>query len=98
VQGQQIADMKAEMALQNEIVAQRIAAVATASNNGISALNTALAGLQNTVNGITATYVPAAKMTPNPVADYATMQALAAAVSAFSAKPAAATTSSATGA
>ena len=98
VQGQEIKDLKAELALQDQIVTQRIAAVATSANNGISALNTALTGLQNTVAGITATYVPASRMTPNPVADYNTMQALAAAVAAFSAKPASASTSSTTGA
>ena len=84
VQGQQLADMKEQLALQEQITAQRIAAVATSANNGIAGLNAALAGLQNTVAGITATYVPAAKLTPNVAADYSAMQAFAEAVSAFS--------------
>lgn len=84
VQGQKLADMEKQMELKEEITAQRIAAVATAANNGIAALGAALTGLQNTVNGITATYIPAAKMTPNPVADYSALQALASAMAAFS--------------
>ena len=70
----EIADAKVrEATLRGEIATNlattqgQIAQVANNTTNGINVLTASLQCLQNTVAGITATYVPAAKVTPQPM-------------------------------
>lgn len=66
VQAEQIAAMKREADLREQITDGKIARVADNANCGISNLQCALNCLQQTVNGITRTFVPAAAVTPLP--------------------------------
>ena len=52
------------MALREQIMEGKIAAVATSATNGINNLGSALAALQTTVAGITSTIVPASAICP----------------------------------
>ncbi len=61
------ATLRGEIATNNATVQGQIAQVASNATNGINVLNAALTCLQNTVSGITATYVPSAKVTPQPM-------------------------------
>ena len=61
------ATLRGEIATNNATVQGQIAQVASNATNGINVLNAALTCLQNTVSGITATYVPSAKVTPLPM-------------------------------
>lgn len=72
-----IAELKAEIEclkktgeLDKQIVFGKINEVALVANNGITALNGAIACLQKTVAGITATVVPIASVCPQPMPQY----------------------------
>lgn len=58
------------MALREQIMEGKIAAVASTANAGISNLGTSLAALQATVAGITATVVPKSAVCPEPMSRY----------------------------
>ena len=58
------------MALREQIMEGKIAAVASTANAGISNLGTSLAALQATVAGITATVVPKSAVCPEPMSQY----------------------------
>ncbi len=58
------------MALREQIMEGKIAAVAQAATTGINNLGTALTALQTTVAGITATVVPKAAICPQPMDRY----------------------------
>ena len=66
VQGQQIQCLEKQMNLREEITNGKIAQVALTANNGIDKVSCALNCLQQTVAGISSTYVPAGKVTPLP--------------------------------
>jgi len=66
VQEQQIQCLEKQMGLREQIMDGKIAQVALTANNGIDKVGCALNCLQNTVNGISSTYVPAGKVTPLP--------------------------------
>ena len=66
VQAEQIAAMKREGELREQLTDCKIAKVADAAKCGIDALRCSLECLQQTVAGITRTYVPAASVTPLP--------------------------------
>ena len=65
-QGEQIAAMQREAELREQITDGKIARVADAATCGIQNLQCALNCLQQTVNGITRTFVPAGAVTPLP--------------------------------
>lgn len=72
-----IAELKAEIEclkktgeLREQIVLGKVNEVALVANNGITALNGAVACLQKTVAGITATVVPIASVCPQPMPQY----------------------------
>ena len=67
VQAEQIAAMKRERELQDQLIDCKITRVADAATCGISNLQRSLECLQQTVNGITQTYVPAQAVTPLPM-------------------------------
>lgn len=58
------------MALREQIMEGKIAAVAQAATTGINNLGTSLAALQTTVAGITATVVPKSAICPQPMDRY----------------------------
>lgn len=58
------------MALREQIMEGKIAAVASTASAGISSLGTSLAALQATVAGITATVVPKSAVCPEPMSRY----------------------------
>lgn len=66
VQAEQISAMKREAELREQITDSKIARVADAATCGISNLQCSLNCLQQTVNGITKTFVPAGAITPLP--------------------------------
>lgn len=66
-QSEQIACINTQMALRDQIVDGKIAQTALVAKNGIDQLQCALACLQKSVDGITATYVPAQQVTPLPM-------------------------------
>lgn len=65
-QGAEIQCINTKLPLMQEITDGKIARVADAANCGISNLQCSLNCLQQTVNGITGTYVPANRVTPLP--------------------------------
>lgn len=65
-QGEKINCIGKEMNFREQIVEGKIAQVAQTANCGITNLQSQLQCLQNTVNGITSTFVPAGKVTPLP--------------------------------
>lgn len=64
---EQIKCLNQQMELREQIVLGKVNEVAMTANNGLTALNGALACLQNTVAGITQTIVPASAVCPNPM-------------------------------
>ena len=58
--------MNTKMELKDQIIDGKMALVAQTANAGISQLQCQLQCLQNTVAGISSTYVPAGKVTPLP--------------------------------
>ena len=58
------------MALREQIMEGKIAAVATAATTGINNLGTSLAALQATVSSITSTVVPKSAICPEPMLRY----------------------------
>lgn len=64
---EQIKCLSQKMELREQIVLGKVNEVALTANNGLTALNGALACLQNTVAGITQTIVPAAAVCPQPM-------------------------------
>lgn len=64
---EQIKCLNQKMELREQIVLGKVNEVALTANNGLTALNGALACLQNTVAGITQTIVPASAVCPNPM-------------------------------
>ena len=66
VQAEQIAAMKREAELREQFTDCKISKVADAATCGINTLRGAIECLQQTVAGITRTYVPAASVTPLP--------------------------------
>lgn len=67
-QAEQINCITVQMGLREQIIDGKIAQATLATNNGLTALQGALNCLQRTVDGISATYVPAGKVTPLPQA------------------------------
>ena len=65
-QGEQIKALEQKFGMQMEIVDGKIANAVLTTNNGLTQLQGALNCLQRTVDGISSTYVPAAKVTPLP--------------------------------
>lgn len=65
-QAEQINCIRGQMDLREQIIDGKIAQATLAANNGMTALQGALACLQRTVDGISSTYVPAGKVTPLP--------------------------------
>lgn len=65
-QSEQIAAMQREAALREELTDSKIARVADAATCGINTLKCSLDCLQQTVAGITKTFVPATSVTPLP--------------------------------
>lgn len=63
---QEVTAIKTALPLQQEVTDAKIARVADAANCGISNLQCALNCLQQTVNGVTRTFVPASSVTPMP--------------------------------
>lgn len=55
-----------QLELREQIMEGKIASVAQSANSGISQLQCAINCLQQTVSGISSTYVPAGKVTPLP--------------------------------
>ena len=64
------ATLRGEIATNLATTQGQIAQVASNATNGINVLTASLQCLQNTVAGITATYVPSAKVTPQPMPLY----------------------------
>lgn len=64
---EQIKCLNQKMELREQIVLGKVHEVALTANNGLTALNGALACLQNTVAGITQTIVPASAVCPQPM-------------------------------
>lgn len=65
-QSEQINCINTSSTLRDQITDGKIAQVAQTANCGISQLQIQLGCLQNTVNGISSTFVPAGKVTPLP--------------------------------
>lgn len=65
-QGEQINCIKSSAELRDQIIDGKMAQVAQSANCGISTLQQQLNCLQQTVNNISSTYVPAGKVTPLP--------------------------------
>lgn len=65
-QGEQIACLSKQMEMNNQIIDGKIAAVACTANNGITALQVALANLQNTVNQVIQPFIPDTKVVTPP--------------------------------
>ena len=64
---EQLAAQKRESELREQIMLGKVNEVALVANNGITALNGALACLQQTVSGITKIIVPSAAVCPQPM-------------------------------
>lgn len=64
---EQLAAQKREAELREQIMLGKVNEVALVANNGITALNSALGCLQQTVAGITKTIVPADAVCPQPM-------------------------------
>lgn len=65
-QGEQIACLSKQMELNNQIIDGKIAQVACTANSGITALQVALANLQNTVNQVIQPFVPDTRVVSPP--------------------------------
>lgn len=62
-------DIRDELALREQITAGKVESLANVTNCGFNAVNTAIANLANTVNGVTKTVIPISAICPAPTSE-----------------------------